>query len=146
MNSKESFRFSANQLISEARKLNSKVPVRLRWIASPLIYFYRFCRLIPKLRLKLWILTGDERSSQMPLSILYADTDRNAQGNINMNFLLGLMFGETYQKEYLGRAWMWNSQKVIAKKGQSCSLTVVHVHDSLRKLLGSKNWFYIPEF
>jgi len=61
-----------------------------------------------------------------------------------MNFMLGLMFGESYQEVYLGSAWMWKISKVITEKGQNCSLVVMQVSKSLRTLLRSGTWFNIP--
>lgn len=144
MNLEQSAKYAINQLIGLAQKLYNRVPVRLRWIAAPLVYFYRFCQLLSYLRLKLWILTGDEKSSQLPLSILYAAKDSSTYQIISMNIMLGLLFGESYQKVYLGRAWIWNIQKVIAEKGQNCSFMIVQMHGSLRKHLRSSKWFYIP--
>jgi hypothetical protein len=39
---------------------------------------------------------------------------------------------------------MWNIPKVIEEKGQSCSLVVAQIHESLRNLLRPSKWFYIP--
>ena len=80
----------------------------------------------------------------MPLSVLYAVKDSNSVSVMNMNYILELVFGSSGQKLYLGRVWMWNIPKMIAKKGQSCSLMVVQVHESLRNLLRPSKWFYIP--
>jgi hypothetical protein len=63
-----------------------------------------------------------------------------------MNYLLGLAFGESFQERYLGRAWLWKIPKMIAEIGQDCSLVIVQVRKSQRKLLRSSNWFYIPNW
>jgi len=137
INSKEDTKDSVSQLIVVARKLYDKVPLRLRWIAFPLVYCYR---IFWQHRLNLWLVTGDERVSRRPFSILYS-------ANIsNLKYLLGLTFGDSFKERYLGRAWLWNIPKMIAEIGQDCSLMIVQVRKSHFKLLRSSNWFYIPNW
>jgi hypothetical protein len=94
--------------------------------------------------LKVWILTGDERNSQMPFSILYATNDRNPDSIRNMNYLLSLTFDDSFQKHYLGGAWLWKISRVKAKRKKDCALVVVQVRKSHRKLMRSNDWFFIP--
>ena len=139
INSKESTREIRSQLIEVARKLYDKIPTHFRWVASPLIYCYRL--IFFQLRLELWIATGNERTSRMPLSIMYAAND-----DTNRNYLLGLVFGASFRESGLGRTWLWQIPKVVADRGQDCSLMIVQVRTSHRKLLGSRNWFFIPNW
>ena len=88
MSSEESTKDNIGQLRVVARKLYDKVPLRFRWIASPLTY----CdRLYLDLRLKLWLVTGDERTSRKPMSILIATND-----HMTKNYPLGLSFGASF--------------------------------------------------
>lgn len=143
MNSKESTEDGIGQLRVMVRKLYDKVPLRFRWIASPLTY----CdRLLFDLRPKLWILSGNERISNMPVSILYAVNDLNADRIRNKNYMLGLIFGDSFHENYIGQTWLWKISKIAEDQGQNCSFVIVQVHESHRKLLRSSKWFYIPNW
>ena len=127
-----------------ARGFHDKFPSHLRWMASSLIHLYQFYLFIMKLKLKIRILTGKERNSQMPLSILYAASDRNTEPVINIKFFLELIFDEYHEETYLGCIWMWALQKVIRARGQHCPLMVVQVYEPFRYLIKPNNFFYIP--
>lgn len=119
-----------------ARTLYYKIPLRLRWIVSPFILCFRLLR---DLKLKVWIVVGEEQNSRKPLSILlYAGNE------IYKNYLVGIIFGASYRENYLGRTWLWNIPKKIAHEGQDCSLILIRVIKPLRKLLRTKNCYYIP--
>jgi len=90
INSKQSTRESRGQLIAVIRKLYDKVPPPLCWIAFPLIYCYK---LFLQLRLEFWIVTGDELTSRMPLSILYVGNH-----DTNRSYLLGLALGASFRE------------------------------------------------
>ncbi len=139
INSKEGIRKNRNRFIVVARKLYDKIPLRFRWIVSPLFYCYKL--IFFQFRLELWIATGDERNSRIPLSIVH-----NANDDKSLNYLLELAFGDSFQERCLGRIWLWKIPKVIAKIGQDCSLMIVQGHNPHRKLLGSNNYFYIPNW
>jgi hypothetical protein len=148
MNSQESLRFSANQFIAMARRLYNRVPVRLRWIIYPFIYLLR---LFLKLRLKLWIATGDEITSGMTLSILcatnYWDTTLT-DGEVirKINYLCELALGNSFKEYYHGRTWLWKLAKLIEKKDTDYSFVIVQVDKSNLNLLKSPNWFFIPDW
>jgi hypothetical protein len=126
-----------SHMIAFARQLYSMIPSRMRWIVSPLVFCVYWFQ---QLRLDLWIVDGEERNSGMPLSILCS-----AQYE-NKSFLLELIFGDTYRERYYQRAWLWNISKVIEKDGHNYSLMIAEVSRSHCKLLGIKNYFYIPSF
>jgi len=134
MNAKDTTKHNISQLSALAQIVYRRIPPRLRWVARALA----FCWLLPLLRLEVWIVEGDELSSRMPLSILCAASGRTK------SFLLGLTFGDSFRERYLGRAWLWNIPKVIAEKGQNCTIAMVEVCTFHRMLLRTTNWFYIP--
>ena len=151
MNSKEGKGDSGIQLVGALRRVYNLTPRPLRSIASPLIRLYGYYRLFLGLKLKLWIATGDELSSGKPLSILCAADDRNPTNRgwdaiRNVNYLLELACGPSFQEQSLGRAWLWRIPKMIAENAQGCSLMIVQVRASHRKLLRSNNFFYIPNW
>ena len=138
MNSKESTKDGIGQLRVLARKFYAKVPLRFRWIASPLNY----CdRLFLDLRLKIWLVKGNELTSRMPLSVLCAGND-----DLNMKYILELIFGPSFQKQYLGSAWLWKFPKVFTKIVLDYSLILINMRKSCKKLLRHRNWFYIPNW
>lgn len=120
---------------SPAEALYQRIPFCFRWVFSPLV----FCsRLFRQIRPDVWILSGEEQSSRIPLAVLCS------AHNWGRSYLAGLIFGASFQEEYLGRAWLWNVSKMSKKTDRSCSLMLVQVSESLSRLLGKDNWFYIP--
>ncbi len=138
MNSKESTKDKIGQLRVVARRLYAKVPLRFRWIASPLTYFDR---LFIDLRLKIWLVKGNELTSRRPLSVLCAGND-----DLNMKYILELIFGPSFQKQYISWAWLWKMPKVPTKIVQDYSLILINLRKSYKKLLRSRDWFYIPNW
>lgn len=120
-----------------ARTLYHASPLGLIWVLSPLVYCVRKFR---QLRVELWIVQGQERSSCKPLTILCATQDRNR------DYLAELAFGPTYWEQYLGQAWLWNATRVAGKMGGAYSIMFIEVHKSLRRLIGQDNWFYVPDW
>jgi hypothetical protein len=123
-----------------ASTLYYKIPLRLHWIVSPFILCFRLLR---DLKLKVWIVVGEEHNSGMPLSILYAGNEINENYPVK-NYLVGIIFGASLHENYLGREWLWNIPKKIAHEGRDCSLMLIKVIKPLRKLLRTKNCHYIP--
>jgi hypothetical protein len=123
-----------------ASTLYYKIPLRLHWIVSPFILCFRLLR---DLKLKVWIVVGEEHNSGMPLSILYAGNEINKNYPVK-NYLVGIIFGASFHENYLGREWLWNIPKKIAHEGRDCSLMLIKVIKPLRKLLRTKNCHYIP--
>ena len=138
-------------MIDILRKLYRITPSPIRWIGSPLIRLYGYYRLFLGLKLKLWVVTGNELSSGKPLSILCAADDKNPTNRgwdaiRNMNYMIELILGKSFQEKPLDRAWLWKIHKIIAKNANGCSMMIVQVRASHRKLLRSKNVFYIPNW
>jgi len=120
-----------------ARTLYHRAPPGLHWVLSPLAFCFRVLR---QLRLDFWIVQGEELSSRTSLSILCATNDRNR------SYIAGLAFGANYCEQYLGRAWLWNANIMTEKTGRGYSMMLVEIHTSLRRLLGTSNWFYVPDW
>jgi hypothetical protein len=70
-------------------------------------------------------LSGNERISNLPVSILYAASDLDAIKISNRNYMLGLIFGDSFEERYIGLAWLWKMSEVAVKAGKNCSLMVV---------------------
>jgi hypothetical protein len=87
---------------------------------------------------ELWSVEGEERSSGLPLSILCA---LNGPGK---NYVLQLIFGDSYRQRRLGRFWLWNVVKAIPKTIPDCSMIFGDFCDSHRKFTGSSDWFVMP--
>jgi hypothetical protein len=127
-------------------RLYNKIPSQLQKIAIPLIYPEQSFRFFLELRPKLWILNGNERISNSPVSILYASNDSNKIKITDRNYMLRLIFRGSYKERYIGRTWLWKVLKVGVNEGPNCSFILVQVHKSQRKLLRSSKWFYIPNW
>jgi hypothetical protein len=88
-------------------------------------------------RVELWSIEGEERTSGLPLTILCGVT------GVDRNYLLGLIFGPAYRERRLGRFWLWNLGKAIAAAPE-CSLVLVDACESHLRLAGRADWFLIP--
>ena len=110
-----------NQIDALGRTLLKKLPHQVQWIAWPLICFAKFIWILPQLRLKLWILTGKERISNMPVCILYAGNDLAAAKVSSRNYLLNLILCDSFQERYMGRFWLWKISKAASETGQNNS-------------------------
>ena len=111
-----------------AKNLYHALPPRLRNAADPFVISYRLLR---RLRPEVWIVTGEEQGSHLPLSVcIYAATSQDK------NYLFELIFGSTFQACYLGRTWLWNVFRTIPQEASGCSMVFAEVHQSHLELIG----------
>lgn len=114
----------------------------LRWILSSLgsVVYRPFAgiALLLDLRIELWIVDGNERSSGLPLSILCS-----AYGE-DKNYVLDLMFGDSHRERYLGRFWLWHISKAIPATASGCSMVLAEILESQMRFTGSGDCLYIP--
>ena len=132
---------AGGSLMNPFRALAALMP-HLRWVVSSLSWVvsrplagFRWLRAI---RLEVWRVEGEERNSGLPLTILYAVGGEYQ----NKNYVLQLIFGESYRQRRLGRYWLSNVAKAIPASG--CSLIVAEVCQSHLKFAGLSHWFLIP--
>ena len=125
------------KLIDTVKKIYHKTPKRAQFIYWPLKFIDKH---INKLRYDIWILRGEESLSKQQMGIIYA---YNGGSKENMNLLIKLAFGRSYEEHYLGKLWLWKIDRTVKEKGCECSLMVLEAPESLRRLL-MKNCFYIP--
>ena len=124
-------------LIGTVKKIYHKTPESARFIYSPLRFIDRR---INKLLYDYWLIRGEETASKQQMGIIYA---YNGGSKENMNFLIKLAFGSSYEEHYLGKSWRWQIDRTVKEKGYQCSLMVLEGPESSRKLL-RKTCFYIP--
>ena len=126
----------AGRLSLFARTLYKALRTRLRIFAHPI----RLCsELLRPLRPHVWIVTGEEKGSHLPLSIcLSATTDEYK------SYLLELIFGSSFRARYLGRTWLWNVFKTTPKTAGGCSMVFAEVDRRYLKLLGGGRGIVIP--
>jgi len=92
-------------------------------------------RIIRRLRLELWLVEGNEATSEQPLSVLCAGVG---------SYLLDLVFADSYRKHYAGRVWLWNLSTAVREKGQGCALALIGVRDPYVRFVNLANSFFIP--
>ena len=101
----------------------------------PMEYVYRFAR---GLRIDLWHVSGEERHSHLPLSMLCA-------GPIQMRtYLNRLTFGGSLHERHLGRVWSWNIRSVAEKARLHYSMTALYVEKPEFRAKAAKGCFLIP--
>lgn len=92
------------------------------------------------LRPQVYLVRGQEQASQLPLTVLCAVSNDGK----NRNYLLQLLFGDTYEARSLGRYWIWNLRRAVSKSGGDCPVIVAELRRSHFGLTSWKDWFYIP--
>ncbi len=113
------------------RAVPSRVRARLYPIAANAV-------LLRRLRPEIWVLSGEEKSTHLPLSVcLYAVTQEYK------NTLQNLMFASC-RGTYLGRGWLWNAFKALPDAAGECSIVVAEVHERHLKWVGKNAGTVIP--
>ena len=90
------------------------------------------------LRLDVWIIIGDEISSNKRLAIIYAGHE------VGKNMLMKLAFSSSYSENYIGKKWLWKIPEVIEEVDHDCSLMITEAPCSFSKLFEGMKCFYIP--
>jgi len=107
-------------------------------IISPEYLMSKIHRFFSLLKIDLWVIEGDEISSQKRLAIFYAGHE------LGKNYLTMLAFGSSYRENYIGKKWVWTVPEIVKKNGHKCSLMVIETLKSFRKMFGKTKCFYIP--
>lgn len=119
-----------------ARAIYRAIPRSVRRLAYPIAVHSVLLR---RLRPEIWIVSGDERSSKLPLSVcIYTAT------NENRIYLQNLIFGPSFQARFEGRTWLWRVLKKTPKAAVGCSLVIADVHERHLKLAGARAGIVIP--
>ena len=91
-----------------------------------------------KFKLCVWLISGTELHSGEHFTVLYA-------GNkVFKNYIVSLVFGDTYDEIDLGMKWLHNVFRIAKQNVQDCSMMVLEVNERLHKLIKRKKDFYIP--
>lgn len=92
------------------------------------------------LRPEVYVVSGREKSSQLPLRVLCAVRDDER----DRTYFLTVVFGDNYEERSLGRYWIWNLARAHRDAGSDCGLIVAQLRQSHFQLTPWKRWFYIP--
>jgi hypothetical protein len=77
-------------------------------------------RWFQRLHPEVWILSGEERHSDLPLTVLCATE------TINRSYLTKLLFAPGHRQKPLGRIGLWNLRRVAGQNGGEIVLAEVH--------------------
>ncbi len=94
-------------------------------------------RILRRLRVDLWLVEGNEATSERPLCLLYGGVD---------SYPLELGFGDSYRKCHAGRAWLWSLSRAVKAKGQGCALALIGVRGPYLRLVKLADSFLIPSW
>ncbi len=118
------------------------MPQVLRKIAATVLWaIYRpiaACWWLRGLRVELWLVDGEERSSGLPLSIACAVRGENKK------FLLHTIFRGDVRQRSLGRFWLWQLARTPPASAAECSLMVLELADPYLRFVRRRDWFVIP--
>jgi hypothetical protein len=128
---------NGNGLLESAKMLHARIPRRWSWVLRPLEFCYG---IYDALRPRFWVVQARTGGPGTPVTILCSARGRER------NYLLGQLFGGACRETYIGRAWVWNTARILAGKGRGCCLAVVTTRDRYRRLLGPGRWLYVPSW
>jgi hypothetical protein len=127
-----------HRLYGLTRAIYRAIPRSVRNLAYPIAVQSVLLR---RLRPEIWIVSGEERSSHLPLSVcIYAATTENRI------YLQSLIFGSTFQAQFLGRTWLWNVFKKTPTAAEGCSVVIADVHERHLNLTGAGAGVVIPSW
>jgi predicted RNA-binding Zn-ribbon protein involved in translation (DUF1610 family) len=119
-----------------AKKIYRALPKGLRVFISPVTYY--FYGLLNSLKPQVWSVTGVVQGSQLPISVcLFTAKDQSR------SYFSKLIFGPSARTRYLGRTWVWNTQKV-PKAASDSSLVFSEIDAPYLKLLRGGCGIIIP--
>lgn len=107
-------------------------------ITSPEYLKSKLIQVFNRLRLDMWIITGDEICSRQRLGIIYAGHETSK------NFLIKLAFGNSYRENYIGKRWLWKIPHIVKEGNHDRSLMVTEVSNLFRIFFSKMKCFYIP--
>jgi hypothetical protein len=93
---------------------------------------------LSRFRVELWVVEGEEQSSHEPLSVLCASNVEDRE------YVLQLIFGESYRQRRLGRFWLWSVARAIPASASACSMMIVDACESHLRFARPDNWFLVP--
>ena len=120
-------------MLATIRSTYQKIPFNFRWPFFPIKIAYR---LIGKFRINIWIIKGED-SLKRKLSIIYAGSEKHK------NYLANLVFGDIYSEIIIGK-WLWNIFKITKRESSACSLIVLEINKTFKRLFDNKKCFLIP--
>ena len=125
-------------LVSLAKKGYRALPKSLRVSVSP-ITFYLY-DLLNTLRPQVWIFTGDMQGSLTPISVCVY-----TQSAETRSYVSRLFFGPDARSRYLGRSWVWNTQK-LPKAARECSVVFSEIEARFLRYLRAGCGMVIPSW
>ena len=135
MDSQHIQKTGVKKLLIKGKRIYDKTPNCLRLVLWPVRFIYRFFNI---LRLDLWTMVGDEIFSRKKLAIFYAGRE------LDKNFLVKLAFEDAFEENYIGKKWLWQIPRIVKEGNWGCSLVVIEVPNSFRKLSEKTKCLYIP--
>jgi hypothetical protein len=104
-----------------------------------LFFLAPYVRCLKRIRLRFWILEGEEKGSGKPLSILCGANDKPTR-----NYIAGLAFREGYRERSIGKTWSWDMNRIIDRSGHNCDLVFVNTCKGNRMFIKNGSWIFIP--
>jgi hypothetical protein len=100
-----------------AKKLYGSLPPRLRILVEPAARVYeKSTRLKPEV----WIVTGKEKSSQLPLTVCLCVLTAAYR-----SYISDLIFGNSFEEHFVGRDWLANVLHALPKAALSSSIIII---------------------
>jgi hypothetical protein len=117
------------------KALYHRIPPGPRRLVEPLARCYRT---YDEVRPEFWRAESEPRDGRTPVTLLCAARKRER------SFLLEQVLGAGYRERCVGRAWLWNVPRVVARHGNDCCVVLVHARERFRRLLGPQRWLGVP--
>ena len=94
--------------------------------------------LLELIKPNIWILEGDEKTTNKNLKIIYIGTEKSK------NYIMRTTFTNVCSEVYLGKKFFWNAYYMLSKNTYKCSLAIVEGTSIDKYLYGSVKDFLVP--
>ena len=125
-------RASMARLIAEWYKA---LPAPVKRMAQPILFPIRLARLLWQ---DPWLMEGHERSSGLPISLVFAGHPKTRF------FIRELIFRDSCRESRLGPAGFWRMAGAARGPGGDAAIQAVAMHASVARLFDAREWFLLP--
>ena len=100
--------------------------------------FFPIIRNVWRLRLNVWIIKGEEKTTKQEIKLLYMGSD------LSKHYLEDLIFSNIIEEKYIGKRWIWTTLRMARSNCADYSLLIAETGDYLAKIFKRKREYFVP--
>ena len=116
-------------------KIISSIISEIKERISP---FSPIIRNVWRLRLNLWIIKGEEKTTKQEIKIIYMGRD------LSRYYVEDLVFSNIIEEKCIGKKWIWTTLKMARSNCTNSSFLIAETGDFLAKIFKGKQEYFIP--